>query len=479
MDVMNLPLPHGTKIPLGIRRLIWFCAAIIFMAILETGCAHYSINHPLQQCDPACGYRGGHMGIPGNSESLVLFLTFSAGGTRAAAFSYGVLEELKKTEVTIDGERCRLLDEVDGISGVSGGSFTAAYYGLFGNRIFQEFESRFLKKDIQGALAKRTLLNPLNWIRLASPYFGRSDLAAEYYDKYVFDGATFRDMAARKGPMIFINATDMTLGTRVSFTQDLFDMLCSDLSSFPVARACAASSAVPVVLSPITLRNYAGSCGYKMLEPLKRAMSRDFVSSRRFDLANNMLPFLDSEKKPYIHLVDGGVADNLGLRPALEGIILLGDFWETLKFVGLENIHKVVFIVVNAETELDPKWDQSRSMPPVGAMLKSYASTVISRYNAETVALLRESFDRWTDEVRSQRCPSGKVSTEPGSCGDIKFYLIEVKFDALGDETERTYFKRLPTTFKLSSEEVDKLRDAAHRILIQSKEFQGLLRDLK
>jgi NTE family protein len=71
------------------------------------------------------------------------------------------------------------------------------------------------------------------------------------------------------------------------------------------------------------------------------------------------------------------------------------------------------------------------------------------------------------------------VSTEPGSCGDIEFYMVEVKFDALTDEAERTYFKRLPTSFVLKPEEVDKLRDAAHRILVQSHDFQHLLKDLK
>ena len=64
--------------------------------------------------------------------------------------------------------------------------------------------------------------------------------------------------------MIVINGTDMVHGTRVSFNQDVFDMICTDLSTFPVARACAASSAVPIVLSTLTLRNYAGGCGFQV-----------------------------------------------------------------------------------------------------------------------------------------------------------------------------------------------------------------------
>jgi NTE family protein len=226
--------------------------------------------------------------------------------------------------------------------------------------------------------------------------------------------------------MIVINATDMVHGTRFSFVQEVFDVICSDLSAFPVARACAASSAVPIVLSPITLRNHAGSCGFQMPEALAQAMipPRD-VSSRRLDLANSMLPFLDSEKKPYIHLVDGGVADNLGLRAVLERVTLMGDPWTTLKYANMENVRKIVFLVVNAETAIDDKWDRWEKIPPFGAMLDSYSSIAIERYNMETVALLSESFPRWVDEIRRGRCGSGPVSTGPGSCGDIEFYLVQ------------------------------------------------------
>jgi len=60
-----------------------------------------------------------------------------------------------------------------------------------------------------------------------------------------------------------------------------------------------------------------------------------------------------------------------------------------------------------------------------------------------------------------------------GSCG------VEVKFDALKDPAERTYCKRLPTSFSLPAEEVDKLRQAAGRILNESRDFKRLLRDLE
>ena len=463
-----------------IRDLYRPCAWGLIILITTAGCAHYPINESLKQAESEAGYRAVSLVDPANDDELLLLLTFSGGGTRAAAFSYGVLEALRDTKILIRGRERRLLDEVDWISGVSGGSFTAAYYGLFRDRIFEDFEAKFLKKDIQGELTRATLFNPVNWVKLFSAYYDRSDLAADYYDKHVFEGKTFGDLLARKAPMIVINATDMVHGTRFSFNQNMFDVICADLSTFPVARACAASSAVPLLFSPITIRSYAGQCGYHMPEALAQAMvpPRD-VTSRRFDLANNMQPFLDSKKKPYIHLVDGGVADNLGLRALLERVTLLGDPWTTLKAARMENVHKVVFVVVNAETEIDDKWDRREKIPPFGAMLDSYSSIAIERYNRETVALLSESFPRWVDEIRRGRCGSQSVSTEPGSCGDIEFYLVQVRFDALEDEAERSFLKRLPTSFVLKPEEVEKLKGAARRILLESGEFQRLVRELQ
>jgi NTE family protein len=87
------------------------------------GCASRPINEPITQFDPKSGYRP-YLLIPkrqNNDPSTLFILSFSGGGTRAAAFSYGVLEELRRTEIVIDGKRRRLIDEVDVITGVSGG----------------------------------------------------------------------------------------------------------------------------------------------------------------------------------------------------------------------------------------------------------------------------------------------------------------------------------------------------------------------
>src|SRR6185369_7752821 len=123
---------------------------------------------------------------------------------------------------------------------------------LYGARTFETFERDFLKRDVQREILLRTA-NPRRWSALASSGGGRSELAAELYDEILFHGATFADLERAGGPSIAVGATDLATGARIVFVQQNFDVMCADLSGFRIARAAAASSAVPVVLSPITI----------------------------------------------------------------------------------------------------------------------------------------------------------------------------------------------------------------------------------
>ena len=223
---------------------------LLIAGLVLAGCASRPINEPITQVDPKSGYRP-YLLIPkrvNNDPSTLFVLSFSGGGTRAAAFSYGVLEELQRTEIVVNGQKRRLIDEVDVITGVSGGSFTALSYALYGDRLFSEYEERFLKRDVQGTLVGRAA-NPLNWGKYIGGTAGRSELAAEYYDEILFEGATFGDLMTKNGPVALATGTDLSTGSRLAFYQNDFDLLCSDLSKVRLSRAAATSSAVPVVLS--------------------------------------------------------------------------------------------------------------------------------------------------------------------------------------------------------------------------------------
>jgi NTE family protein len=236
---------------------------VTLLILSNAACSYRSaVDKPLAQWTPAQAEIDKEQYQGNRSQDLAVLLAFSGGGTRASAFAYGALKELAATELTTKKGSRPLLQEVDAISSVSGGSFTSAYYGLHGEKIFTEFESRFLRRNVEGALFRK-LFNPLNWARLLSRAYGRGDLAAAYYDEAIFEGATFADFQRPDAPMIIINATDLATGNRIPFSKGTFGLLCADLSTYPVSRAVAASSAVPVIFSPIILENFAGSCNYQ------------------------------------------------------------------------------------------------------------------------------------------------------------------------------------------------------------------------
>ena len=191
-------------------------------------------------------------GVEANSDKLFVVVTFSGGGKRAAAFSYGVLEALRSVNViTPDGEQHRLLDEIDIISAVSGSAFTAAYYSLHGHETFGSFVPQFLNHDTEKDLWNK-VLKPSSWGRLADDLVSRSDLEVEYFDRQLFNGATVHDVMTRS-PRVIISATDLVRAKPFAFTREQLNSVCVDPKSVPVARAVFASAATPevVISAPI------------------------------------------------------------------------------------------------------------------------------------------------------------------------------------------------------------------------------------
>lgn len=437
-------------------------AAALCVPLALAGCAHYPPNAKLERPASAAGYRLENLPAGGNSDSLLLVLTFSGGGTRAAALAYGVLERLAATPIVWEGKRKRLLDEVDVISSVSGGSYTAAYYALYRERIFTDFEHDFLKRNVQGEIVRR-MLAPANLVRTWSPKFGRVDLLSKYLDAHLFHRATFGALLRQGRPLLLINASDMSLGTRFEFTQDQFDLLCSDLNTYPIARAVAASSAVPIVFSPLTLRNYAGECAYREPDWVREALADRPASARRYYKAAELHSYLDRARRPYIHLLDGGLSDNTGLRGLLDRAVAGRAGGLTVESAGGPSPRKVVLIMVSAETHPSLALDRVEAVPSLLQVIRTVKDIPINRYSFETTELFRARFDE-----------------RAGSAYDdaATFHLVEVTFGAIVGAHERERFMNIPTSFALPAADVDALRQLAGRLLDASPDFQRLLRDI-
>ena len=137
-------------------KIILFAMCLFLLG----GCATVLPNPKLEQEFDLTDVARNQLNPADRSDELFFVMTLSGGGTRAAAFAYGVFKELRDTGVVTQGRSGRLLDEVDYISSVSGGSFTAAYYGLYGDKIFDDFERDFLRLNVQGKLISG-ILSPL------------------------------------------------------------------------------------------------------------------------------------------------------------------------------------------------------------------------------------------------------------------------------------------------------------------------------
>jgi NTE family protein len=467
------------------RRPVLLAALVLVVALLLAPgrCAHRPVNPPLSHIEATGEHRFEGLELTrGEHEDLVI-LAFSGGGTRAAAFSYGVLEALREIELTTrSGAKTRLLDEVDVITGVSGGSFTALGYGLYGEKLFDRFETSFLKRDVQGELIRR-MLNPLNWPALGSAAWGRSELAAQLYDEILFHDATFADLQRSGGPVIAVSATELTSGARVVFLPQNFDIMCTDLSSVRLSRAAAASSAVPVVLSPVTIDNYGGHCGYRQPAWLKSFADQrnpPRPAGRILKRLQELEQLDNASEDRYFHLVDGAVSDNLGLRGVLDFL----EAFEALRLAGqptpLDHVRRIIVFVVNSASSPSFDWNERENSPGAMSILVKAAGVPVDRYASESIELLRDIDARWTAlrAIRDSAAFDGKRDPAVGwvaNAVNADIYPIEVSFRVLADQKERDYLNQLPTSFALPADAVDRLRAAAKHIILASPDFQELL----
>jgi NTE family protein len=455
-----------------------------------SACAQYPHTAPTPLAAPAGarasdGYRFENFPATGrNSDSIFVILTFSGGGTRAAALAYGVLQELARTQIDTGIQARSVLDEVDVISTISGGSFIGAFYTLYGIDSLPAFEQRFLTWNAEGRL-KRELLSQ-NLIRLGSPNFSRSDLAAETWDKRLFHGATFKDILSRRQrPYLIVNATDMALGAPFSFTQEQFDPMCDDLAEFPIARSVAASSAFPGLLTPITVENHAGRCAFRAPGWATSDSADAHINADAFRAARDYFTYADSSKRPYIHLMDGGPSDNLGIRPILRGLSSVARDFSLLRLQANGRLRRIIVIVVNARTSDISTINKHRNPPGIIGVLRAAAGVPFDSYSYESLTRLEMiSAQRRADRLGAE-CYNGLLArlhpnTPPPSIAAlVPIDIVHITFEDVKDPAARAFFLRVPTTFQLPAATVTRVRDVAGELLRENEPFQHVLRALR
>jgi NTE family protein len=438
-------------------------------------------NQPLPQ--DAQGrpiYRPGYALLPmlRDPKGEILFTAaFSGGGKRSSAFAHGVLRGLRNISVTEAGRTRSLLDELDYISAVSGGSFPAMHYGLYRERSFETFPAEFLYRDIN-AYIYGTYLLPWNTARLVTTDYGTNDRMASVYDDLMFRGATFADLERQGLPLIAVNATDIALGLTFSFTQPYFDLICSDLSRFPVARAVAASNGFPVLFSPITLTSHTANCGGvrpPTAAPAEWANNPDELS-RRALLARTANRYLDPGSVQYVHLMDGGISDNLAMRSAINGGISLDEKSEAFRRVARQ-VRRVLVLSVDGEAATDPKLARERTVTGLGQIFSAVSGTQIDAYNFETLKLASQELDQLVNALKRARCEQGRI-IEGHDCADVRGALVHLSLSGIADPQLRARLQAIPTGLTIPDPDVDLLVRSGEQLVQQNQAIRQLVSGL-
>src|SRR5262249_17969766 len=144
--------------------------------------ASQAANPQFQQLPPAA-----------SPDDPVIFMAFSGGGSRATALSIDVLRQLRGITYSSHGLPMRLIDRVQVVSSVSGGSVAAAYFGLYGPDRIDGITPDFLDRDNMAEL-EWTAVNPITWLRLSTGTYTRIDALRDLFDARLFHGRTFAEL---------------------------------------------------------------------------------------------------------------------------------------------------------------------------------------------------------------------------------------------------------------------------------------------
>jgi NTE family protein len=405
------------------------------------------------------------------STGLMLIVSFSGGGTRAAALAYGVLDKLKNTRVIWEGRETSLADQIYLVSGVSGGSIAAAYFVASGGA-FEDLKGKFLNYDFESDLLTAAM-EPAGAFHLTSPWYGRGNLLADEFDRVLFHGVTYGQVLARRlRPILVITATDLSLGTTFEFSERQFRQICSEIGTLPVAVAVAASNSVPIIFTPTTLRNYTGSCPIEPSSTIEVAGTPRSGAGRQPSVEEQDL-YKDWHSRPFLHLVDGGLVDNLGLRRFVDGVAAAGGLARSLQSKGISGIHKIVFLTVDAGRRNSFEADRVDSIPSTMDVARGIQFGLLSHYSAETSETFAKEIGKWRTEVRTD----ASEGTGPFA-SDADLYYIAVRLQDYSDPATRAKLLSIPTAYTLEEGQVQELIDAGHELLDSNDEFKRLVTDL-
>ncbi len=449
------------------------------LAVALGGCAsihNEPVNQPIAGNLPQLTEAGG---VGGSEDELLIALAFSGGGTRAAAFSHGVLSEMDVVRLR-GGGSASFLDRVDFVSGVSGGSIAAAYYGLKKRAALSDFRERFLLRDVEAAL--RTNVTPVNLVRALAGGINDATGLTRWLNQNLFDGATFAEFRADRRPRVWINAADIYNRTPFVFDQTSFSAMCSDLRAYPLADAVSASAAVPVVFAPVVIKTYPGACERPLPDWIERARKDRAAAPMLRGYAAAIGRYHDGSM-PYIKLLDGGLIDNYGLSAFTIARLSAKTPYDPLSPRQAVKLRRALTLVVDAGRAPSGKWIDTIEGPSGRDLVLAAADTATE----SSVRAGYTAFDRimseWHGALIRWRCGLSQAERQrlgagPNwNCRDLKFFVTRVAFDQL-DPVRAAALNDVETSFRLPSDTVDTIIAAGRDALRANSAYAAFLKSL-
>ena len=436
------------------------------------------VNRPLAAGAPIEADSGRE--VSNYDDDLLIALSFSGGGTRAAAFSHGVLTEFDSTQVRGRRGSSTLLERVDFLSGVSGGSITAAYYGLKRREAVRDFRERFLLQDVEASL--RTHVTVANVSRAFAGGVNDSSGFTRWLDQNLFNGATFEVFRADRRPRIWINASDIYNRTPFVFGQTAFSAMCSDLNSYPLADAVAASAAVPVVFAPVVIQNYAGTCNRPLPAWIDRARADPAAAPMLKSFANAIGRYHDGSMR-YIKLLDGGLVDNYGLSGFTIARLSSNTPYGPLTPQQAVRLRRVLTLVVDAGRGPSGDWTQTIEGPSGPELMVAAADTAIDASVRASYTAFGGTMSEWQAALLRWRCglsaPERQRLGAPAgwNCRDLKFFVSRVSFEQLGGE-RAAVLDSVKTSFQLAPDVVDYVIASGRDALRANPTYAAFLKSL-
>lgn len=407
---------------------------------------------------------------PGDDGSLVVGLAFSGGGTRAAAFAYGVLRELDEAVIDQVPYRRTMVDDIRMISGTSGGAIMAAYFGYRGPEEYRDFRERFLLRNAEVAI-RTSVGSPVNLSRAWSGGVNDRSGFAAWLDRNLFEGATFAQLKRPDAPIVWLTASDIYNGTPFLFTYDTFAALCSDLDRVRLADAVAASAAFPVVFAPLMLAADAPDCGYRPPAWMVRALADREAPLRLAAYARALDSYRGGREPKYVRLLDGGLTDNIGIT----GFALERAAADTphgpLSPEEAVKLDRLLYIVADAGRERAPTWGTNPRGPALTDLLAAVSDTAITSSTREGFDALELEVAHWRNEIVRYRCGLSMAeirrhrgSLEGWNCRDVRLAIEHISFRDLDPDT-KARLDRVPTRLTLPQQEVDFVVEAGRRAI--------------